>query len=559
MTEKYDEFNVPPYGEEACDPTLVGGYIQCLGFGGGAYYYFSPKEKQVVTLTAAQHCYPHFLRLAALSWWQGEFLGPDVKLKELWPIAANALMEGCAAAGVYDPDCVRGRGAWMDEGRVVMHLGDRLWNGGGEWDLDKFITRYRYNQDIPIHLPAGKALRGAAATLPLKIAQTLNWENELSAFLLAGWCVIAPICGALDWRPHIWITGAKSSGKTWVLRNIVHKLVGPMGFKVLSSTTEAGIRQTLKYDARPIVFDEIEATGFGAAQQIQDVLALARQASSETDAKMYKGSAGHSAVSFSIRSCFCMSSINVSLKQKSDESRVTVLELRARHAETEEMRAKSLEAFRLIEEMAGGLNDYYCAALLRRTLGLVDVIRANAGIFSSAVAMTVGDRRFGDQMGALLAGVYSLHKSRRVEIGEAMAWIKKHKIDSMLTSDESDDSRCLSHLLQYIVRVKGGVERSIGQMVDAAKQGGDSEFGMGEITGVLERYGLKAELLAGGWVLYIANSHSKLAEIYRGTPWADGWGRVLRQGMKGADNNDNVTVHFSGGVRSKVTRILLTQ
>ena len=30
------------------------------------------------------------------------------------------------ARGIYRPDCVRGRGAWMDSGSMVYHSGDGL-------------------------------------------------------------------------------------------------------------------------------------------------------------------------------------------------------------------------------------------------------------------------------------------------------------------------------------------------------------------------------------------------------------------------------------------------
>jgi nucleoid-associated protein YgaU len=31
--------------------------------------------------------------------------------------------------------------------------------------------------------------------------------------LLAGWIALAPICGAMRWRPHLWLTAAAGAGK----------------------------------------------------------------------------------------------------------------------------------------------------------------------------------------------------------------------------------------------------------------------------------------------------------------------------------------------------------
>ena len=76
--------------------------------------------------------------------------------------------------------------------------------------------------------------------------------------LLAGWVALAPTCGCLDWRPHIWLTGGAGTGKS-----LIHRFISPllhdMGVPVSGNTTEAGLRQTLKSDALPVVFDEAES------------------------------------------------------------------------------------------------------------------------------------------------------------------------------------------------------------------------------------------------------------------------------------------------------------
>ena len=47
----------------------------------------------------------------------------------------------------------------------------------------------------------------------LELAQQFQWDVQASGMLLAGWVALAPICGALDWRPHIWLTGGAGTGK----------------------------------------------------------------------------------------------------------------------------------------------------------------------------------------------------------------------------------------------------------------------------------------------------------------------------------------------------------
>src|SRR3546814_8012987 len=86
---------------------------------------------------------------------------------------------------------------------------------------------------------------------------------------LAGWIAIAVICGALNWRPHVWLTGSSGSGKSWLLDNVIRPLIGAIAVYCQSNSTEAGIRQTLATDARPVLFDEAESEDAKAQVRIQ--------------------------------------------------------------------------------------------------------------------------------------------------------------------------------------------------------------------------------------------------------------------------------------------------
>src|SRR3546814_6554229 len=93
---------------------------------------------------------------------------------------------------------------------------------------------------------------------------------------------MAVICVALNWRPHVWLTGRSGSGKSWLLDNVIRPLIGAIAVYCQSNSTEAGIRQTLATDARPVLFDEAESEDAKAQVRIQQVLELAGQSSSET-------------------------------------------------------------------------------------------------------------------------------------------------------------------------------------------------------------------------------------------------------------------------------------
>ena len=118
-------------------------------------------------------------------------------------------------------------------------------------------------------------------------------------------------------------------------------VVGPIGLQVQSKTSEAGIRQSLQSDARPVIFDEFEREDSTAAARVQGVLDLMRQSSSESEKVILKGTQNQQAArAFRIRSCFAFCSINVAASHAADESRLTVLALKtADHAsEASQMR-----------------------------------------------------------------------------------------------------------------------------------------------------------------------------------------------------------------------------
>ena len=92
-------------------------------------------------------------------------------------------------------------------------------------------------------------------------------------YLLAGWVVIAPLCGILSWRPHLWMIGPSGVGKSTIFEHLVSQMLG--NFKLAGQgmgTTEAGIRQSLASDALPYIADEMDATTASGQEQLKKIL-----------------------------------------------------------------------------------------------------------------------------------------------------------------------------------------------------------------------------------------------------------------------------------------------
>ena len=525
-----------------------------LGYNKGLFYFLSARGRQVIEASGrALRDKGTLFQLAPLYYWEREYRSDKGFTGQAVDRAANALIEACFRAGVFRPERMRGRGAWWDDGRVALHLGDRLVVDGRELDISNFQSRFIYEASAPLRCSVENPLSTREAHRLHELCDLLMWERPVYGTLLAGWCVVAPICGALGWRPHIWITSAAGGGKSWVMDNIVRRCLGDIGLVVQSRTTEAGLRQTLGHDARPVVFDEAESEDSRASTTIDNVLALMRQASSESGGKIIKGSTSGQAIAFDIRSCFAFASIGVGIKQHADATRVTILGL---------LKDNSPEASKHFSETIKPtalelLTPEYCARLQARAVRHVPVIRRNAEVFGEAAAEHLGNRRIGDQLGGLLAGAYLLHCSGVIDLETARSWLRSRDwVDQTETLGDRDEVNLLAALMEsrHRVTVSGhAIERNAGELVARAAQINtqmDDKVDMEAATAALARLGMK---VADGRLM-VSNTHSGIKRILRDTPWATGWGRILKR----SDGAEPTKVLCFGPLKSRAVSLPLS-
>jgi putative DNA primase/helicase len=526
-------------------------YFTCLGFDHDAFYYQPHSTGQVTRLSRSAHTGTNLCAIAPLAYW--ESLYPS-KTGANWTAAASSLFERQAAAGIYSPDRIRGRGAWWDQKQSVLHLGDRLVLTNQEVPISSGITgsRYLYQRLGSLRGP-GKAvpLADQDAYLLLELAGRFKWEVPASGLLIAGWAALAPICGALDWRPHIWLTAGAGSGKSAILDRYIAPLLGDLALHVAGNTSEAGLRQTLRADALPVVFDEAESNERPDQQRMQAVLSLARVASSESRAQTIKGSAEGDAQRYTIRSMFLMSSIATALKQGADKSRFAQLTLRNPNEFAKQARLDHWEA--LDRDLDRYVTDQVGQRLQARTISLVPVIRQSVRVFTRAAAEAFDSQRLGDQYGTLLAGAWSLQSREVPTRDQAFALIDQNEWESYSqTTEVPDEKRCLQRILQQQIRVEADkiVTRTIGELVDiAAHHAADADITSTIAQAVLGRNGIKAD---DGYV-FISNTAEAIATMLRDTAWANCWSTVLAR-LPGAAKAG--TVYFRGtGLSGRAVKI----
>ena len=527
-----------------------GAPFTCLGFNEGVYYYQPGSTGQVISLSRSSHTGTNLLTLAPLIYW--ETLFPS-KTGANWLAAASSLFETQAAAGIFSPDRIRGRGAWWDDGRSVLHLGDRLLIDGAEHPISKAAgSKYHYQRLASIDLP--ECLEPLADEMGMEIidiASRFHWEVPASGLLLAGWIALAPICGSMQWRPHVWLTASAGSGKSAILDRFIGILLESMALFPEGNTTEAFIRQQLRADAIPVIFDEAESNEKLDRQRIQNILALARVSSSSGRGVIGKGGADGTAQSFNIRSMFLLCSISTALKQGADQSRFAQLTLRnpsylPKAERTSHWSALDADITRICTAEAGH-------RLLLRMVRQIPIIRDSAAVFRRAAADRFDSQRQGDQYGTLLAGAWSLSNSRAATIEDAYQLIDDNVWDAYREQTEADEERCLQHILQHQVRVEGdrgsAYNRTVWELVELARGSAASmEITMTAAEAHLGRIGIKVE----GDRIVVSNSAKGMRRILDGTSWADCYATVLGR-LPGASKAGVVRFKGLAGVSRAVS------
>jgi putative DNA primase/helicase len=505
------------------------------------YYYLSRQTGTLVALTSAQHTRNALMELAPLAWWEQEH---DKRGDALIQVAVDHLLQ-TAARIEFSPSHIRGRGAWLDEGRVVFHAGNTAIVDGATCDLLGIGSRYVYARSERLGVSVSDPLGNADANRLRELIGCFQFANPLDSLFLSGWLVTAMICGAMDWRPHVWLTGAAGSGKTTILSEVIEPLLGDVALNIQGNTTEAGIRQALSHDARPVIFDEAEGDDERGRDRMAQVLALARASSRESGALMLKGSAGGQSMSFRIRSSFLFSSIAVSIDKRADQGRISVLELIPEHLRTMD---RFEEAKRLMSETVD--RPEWCARWRARCISLAAVVAYNATVFKSAARSKLDEQRNADQVGALLAGAYALTSEERIDVEPAERWVDGQDW-AFARGDrgDTDERTLLNRLLESWLQVEtfDGPNRARITVAEAIRQVSDENEGRARFAAeALARIGVRV------WedCVDIANSGTELRERFGVVRWAD----QLRR-FRGAQKMESQVL--IGAMRKRTTRLPL--
>lgn len=430
-----------------------------------------------------------------------EIVGTD------WAKCADALMNACANIGPIDLDKrVRAAGAWIGgDGQLMMHCGDKIF-AGDQVFLPGRVGDYVYPAASLSAHPTETDGGTAAAEEVLQALQSWNWVRpDIDPHLMLGWIGAAMVGGALDWRPLVWVTGDKATGKS-TLQKMVKMIITDQALITSTDPTEAGIRQAVGRSSLPVALDELEAEEDN--RRANNIVKLARIACSGS--QVLRGGADHKGSAFSLMNCFMFSSILIPPMLGQDVSRMAILELKA----LEDVMAPTLEP------------DHYKTigqVFRRRFLNRWKDFGKILALYRQALAAKGHSGRSADQFGTL----YACHDLLMYdgippqEVIDDVAARLEYCGLAEASEDVADWERCVQHLLSSpLDTYRGGERQCVAEWVKKACGGHD----VAEANRALGNYGLRVQQkrLGSGsaWhVLMVANTHRGLNEIFKDTHW----------------------------------------
>lgn len=485
----------------------------------GDYVLLDPTRQIIVGASAQQLLSMQWqLGLASSSFWSERFPAKRAAYNSM--AVGEALIAAARKKGPFKADRVRGRGVWREGDEIVINFGQPVAS-----------KRYHYLCFMPIDLTVGGAFDTARLQ---RLLEAFNWRDPKDPMLMLGWLALAPICGALSWRTHLFVFGPARSGKT-TLHHIAAALLEPVAVKADGQSTEAGNRQALGPDSLPVMLDEFESDHH--AQRLQAVLRLARSASS-ANTPVLRGTPEGKAMQFSLRTTFFFAAINPRGMTPADQSRIVMLELLMHDNSSEKARF-------ILEEEAHfrGLGDAWCGYMVAHAGDAVAAIDKLEPLIPS------GDRRHRQNMANLLgAGFVALYGRVPTDL-EAMSLANEFAplVERHAEEIERDDAQeCLDHLFAQVHEAN-----TLGMWVAEARADKTGKLGHGHAEHVLNLCDMRLYDKEDGTGLVIRHGSPAIDRLFRGTRWADGaWQRALKK-LEGAFVPHNPVQFRSAKVKAR--------
>lgn len=462
-----------------------------------------------------------------------------VNNKPDWEGLAIEMVNRCHKRGSLAEQDERGFGAWRDGKDVVQNMLTSLAVNGNITDAYYYHSPNNYFYNCQPSYTGFKTPKSMITKeerqLILNLVRTVRWEKDISGDILAGWMMNATIPGMLDWRPHIWMSGNRGTGKSKVMEKIIAPILGPFCRKMSHSTTLPGILQEIDGASVSIVMDEMESNAEKSKRITAEMIDVARKISSDAGYRRVTSPNGRKRVQICV-SMMCFISISVGLAQASDRSRFTVLPLRIPAD-----KSKMSMNYRLMEELSAAIPKDLGEKIYYYMLEHWEIHQKNIQMFSEVFTTQHGDQRAGDQYGTLLAGRWLLENPRLVTMDEAVHMVTKDDYSYYLREEttESEDNQVIEHIGYSRMRVDGSngpreyqvynlFAMAFGRINELeAENMGIIKISDTRARAALAGYGIYCDTLEQTVHFLVTDRDGMVGDLLKGSPFGSGWASIL--------------------------------
>ena len=504
--EEQPEKNEPGYREVLANNE----YFRLLGLDGSNPVFRLKAASQMLTVKRKDIFNPNQLRSISggfEKFWEG-LLGGEVLNNRRASDLGSQLLEAADLLPQMDWSKVYGRGAVrLPGGRIVYHLGDRLLVDGEERplgdetvahvvgkerSLDDETVYWTAEPRIPLSDPATDSQRRAVAQAVMQY----RWRTPMDGKRLLGWMVSAIVGGALEWRPHIQITAPSGHGKSWLLREVVQALMGPL-LQRIADATPAALSLSTAHASLPFAFDEAEP----AAAWILELLSLMRISSGGEGKRIRVDMQTGGIKEQTFRFSALLSNVSAPSMSRADASRMVPINLgdevenwhAVRDSITSAMGAASGVRSSIIREAAA------IAAKVDEQAQEMQGLGMDSREALASAALTAGWHWWGIET-----------KDKRTDV---------YSTDAYHDRDRTDAEDCLRSIMEMTIRDPGGAGKTLAKAL--TKDPG----------AIADLFAIRYDGLAGLMVRY---GHRGLKDGLRGTAWEKADLRSMLLQLEGA-------------------------
>lgn len=539
-------------------------HFNVLGHSGDSIAFYPWGAKYVVKCKAASLSKGFLMTLQDRSDW-GEMYQRDGG-GCAWEAAINDILRRADDMPFYDNTRVRKVGAWLDGKELIINTGEYLIINGERVELFERNKKHIYERGNFLPYATEKPLEVSESNKLVEMLSLIPWASPAHKYFLAGWLLLAPFGGALNWRPNVWMQGKRGTGKTWILEHITRPLITMLyGVRGQGTSSPAGVRQNLENSTKPVELDEMESNNKHDNENIEQVLKIFREGSSggEFGSATLHGTSDGDGKQWIVRSMVLFASIGSSLKNSADKSRFTLIKIDQNNLSKEERKTN----FEKLQDLVSIITPLFAKAFNSRVLSLFDELRKCIDVMINQCIELLDNRRDADQIGTLLAGAWMVSNDTAATAAEAYKFLDDLDINTFQTeaNDKGDEELVLDEILSSRIDLNDGEKRyrpTIGLCLHywfsvnvPVIFGASDDFNFPcanqtTIKNELSQYGIKPVISNGNPYIQIAISHPGITKLLNDTAYQNMYGEMLarlpfcNKVLKGPGNFAGVSKRF---------------